>query len=196
MVPRLTVLARSTSPKTMLGDLPPSSSVTRLTVSADALVTAMPARVEPVNDIMSMSGWADMASPTVGPSPLTRLNTPAGKPASSIISANSMADSGATSDGLRMTVQPAATAGTTFSVTWFIGQFHGVMRPHTPIGSCRIRSPGASGDSGRSNSKSSSTLMKASIWPCPEPTWASLDMRMGAPISCDMVLAISSPRRS
>ncbi len=116
----------------MLGDLPPSSSATRLTVSAAAFCTATPARVEPVNDIMSMSGWRDMASPTEGPSPLTRLNTPAGKPASCMI--NSMALSGAISYGLRITVQPAATAGTTFRVIWFIGQFTGVISPHTPTG--------------------------------------------------------------
>ena len=40
----------------MLGDFPPSSCATRLTVSAAARATAMPARVEPVNDTMSMSG--------------------------------------------------------------------------------------------------------------------------------------------
>ena len=34
-----------------------------------------------VNDTMSTSGWQDKAAPTVGPSPFTRLNTPAGTPA-------------------------------------------------------------------------------------------------------------------
>src|SRR3546814_16129122 len=99
-----TCFGRSASANTMFGDLPPSSRVTRLTVSAAALVTAVPARVEPVNDIMSMPGWRDIASPTVGPSPLTRLNTPLGKPTSSPISANSIADSGAISDGFSTTV--------------------------------------------------------------------------------------------
>jgi len=82
-----------------------------------------------------------MASPTPGPSPLTRLKTPGGKPASSIISASSMAESGAISVGLRMTVQPTASAGATLSMVWFIGQFHGVIRPQTPIGSYSTRSP-------------------------------------------------------
>ena len=49
-------LVRSASSRMMLADLPPSSCATRLTVSAAALATRMPARVEPVNDIMSMSG--------------------------------------------------------------------------------------------------------------------------------------------
>ncbi|MNT56903.1 hypothetical protein D3C72_1942400 [compost metagenome] len=79
--------SRSASAKTMFGDLPPSSSVTRLTVSAASLLTAMPARVEPVNDIMSISRCFDSTAPALMPSPLTRLKTPAGKPASSIISA-------------------------------------------------------------------------------------------------------------
>ena len=62
----------------MFGDLPPSSWATRLTVSAAAFATCAPARVEPVKDTMSMPGCAAIAAPTVGPSPLTRLKTPAG----------------------------------------------------------------------------------------------------------------------
>ena len=32
-------------------------------------------------------------------------------------------------------MQPAASAGATFSVIWWSGKFHGVMQPTTPIGS-------------------------------------------------------------
>ena len=32
-------------------------------------------------------------------------------------------------------VQPVASAGNTLTAIWFIGQFHGVIRPQTPIGS-------------------------------------------------------------
>ena len=78
----------------MLADFPPSSWQTRLTVGAAACATRTPARVEPVKDTMSMSGWLLMAWPTVGPSPLTRLNTPAGTPAASITSASTSAHSG------------------------------------------------------------------------------------------------------
>ena len=87
-----------------------------LTVSADALATAIPALVEPVKDIISISLCEDIASPTVGPSPLTRLNTPAGTPASSRISANKIAFKGAISDGFKTIVQPAARAGATLQV--------------------------------------------------------------------------------
>ena len=101
----------------MLGLLPPSSCATRLTVGAAVLATSIPARVEPVNETMSMSGWAARAVPTPGPSPLTRLNTPAGTPAASKISATIAALNGATSDGLSTIVQPIASAGATLHIT-------------------------------------------------------------------------------
>ena len=56
MTPDFTALARSASSSTMLADLPPSSCATRFTVGAAACATSTPARVEPVNDIMSTSG--------------------------------------------------------------------------------------------------------------------------------------------
>src|SRR5262245_65758489 len=115
----------------MLADFPPSSCTTRLTVVAAPLATNIPARVEPVKETMSISGWFEIASPTVGPSPLTRLNTPLGTPASCRISANRMALNGAISLGLSTAVQPAAIAGASLDVTWFNGQFQGVIRPQT-----------------------------------------------------------------
>ena len=71
----------------------------------------------------------------VGPSPLTRLNTPAGTPASCRISANTMPDNGAISLGLSTIVHPAPSAGATLQAIWLMGQFQGVMRPQTPTGS-------------------------------------------------------------
>ena len=87
ITPPVTALARSASSRMMFGDLPPSSWLTRLTVGAARLATSTPARVEPVNEIMSMSGCSLMAAPTSGPRPLIRLNTPFGTPASCRISA-------------------------------------------------------------------------------------------------------------
>ncbi len=49
-----------------------------------------------------------------------------------------MAFIGATSDGLSIIVQPAASAGATLQTIWLIGQFHGVMKPQTPTGSLTI----------------------------------------------------------
>src|SRR6218665_593927 len=90
--PAVTALLKSASARMMFGDLPPSSWCTRLTVWAALRATSMPARVEPVNDTMSMSGWLAIAAPTVGPSPFTRLKTPAGTPAGCMISVHTWAE--------------------------------------------------------------------------------------------------------
>ena len=50
----------SASAKMMLAPFPPNSSVTRFKVSEAAREIALPARVEPVNEIISMSGWTDL----------------------------------------------------------------------------------------------------------------------------------------
>jgi hypothetical protein len=66
---------------------------------------------------------------------LTRLNTPAGTPAAARISVQIQAENGATSEGLSTMVQPVARAGATLQAIWLTGQFHGVMKAQTPIGS-------------------------------------------------------------
>jgi hypothetical protein len=58
-------------------------------------------------------------------------------------SASKRALSGENSLGLSTMVHPAAKAGATLHTTWFIGQFQGVMRPHTPIGSRAIERRGS-----------------------------------------------------
>jgi hypothetical protein len=88
---------------------------------------------------MSTSGWLVMAAPTPTPSPFTRLNTPAGTPAACRISVHTWAENGASSEGFRIMVQPTARAGATLQAIWFTGQFQGVMKPHTPMASLRIR---------------------------------------------------------
>src|SRR5882757_6250393 len=123
----------------ILGLLPPSSCATRFTVLAALRATSIPARVEPVNETMSTSGCALIAAPTVGPSPLMRLNTPAGTPAACITSAQITAENGAISDGFNTTVQPVASAGQTLAAIWLIGQFQGVINAQTPIGSFTMR---------------------------------------------------------
>src|ERR1700712_1652950 len=133
--PPATALLKSASSRMTFGDLPPSSWLTRFTVGAARLATSTPARVEPVNEIMSISGCSLMAAPTSGPRPLTRLNTPLGTPASWRISAKISADDGVNSDGFKIMVQPAASAGATLQAIWFSGQFHGVIMPMTPTGS-------------------------------------------------------------
>ena len=119
--PSVTACSRSASSRITSGDLPPSSSATGLTPAAASSDTRRPARVEPVNEIMSVSGWETIASPTTGPVPVTRLNTPSGSPTASQISASTNALSGTISLGLTTTVQPAAIAGATLLAIWCSG---------------------------------------------------------------------------
>ena len=187
---RVITASRSASSSTMLADLPPSSCATRLTVGAALRATSMPARVDPVNDTIWTSGCAESAAPTVGPSPWTRLKTPAGTPASARISATMTALSGAISDGLRTIVQPAASAGATLAPIWFSGQFHGVMRAHTPIGSeTTVDVPTCS-----SNSKPFSVSSAMAKCPSPAGTCAAAASPAGAPISMLTAAARSAAR--
>ena len=69
-------------------------------------------------------------------------------------------------DGISTMVHPAASAGATLVTIWFMGQFQGVMRPHTPMGSFRIRVEPLSS----SNLKCSSTFTISAK--CPSPAGA------------------------
>src|SRR5512139_2088665 len=109
-----TAFSKSASSRITLADLPPSSSDTFFTVFAASSATRRPAAVEPVNETMSTSGCVTIASPTTGPEPDTKLNTPFGSEVWLTISANMKHDRGTTSDGFSTTVQPAASAGPTF----------------------------------------------------------------------------------
>src|ERR1019366_8987646 len=71
---------RSASGSTIIGDLPPSSSDTRLMVSVALLLISLPTSVEPVNAILSTPGCATNAAPVVSPSPVRMFTTPGGKP--------------------------------------------------------------------------------------------------------------------
>ena len=119
--PSTTACSRSASSRITFGDLPPSSRDTGLTDCAASSDTRLPARVEPVKLTMSVSGCETSASPTTVPGPVTRLNTPAGRPTASQISASTKALSGTTSLGLSATVHPAASAGATLLAIWWSG---------------------------------------------------------------------------
>jgi hypothetical protein len=78
----------------MFGDLPPSSSVMRFSVSADPFMIPLPVDVSPVNAILSMPGCSTIICPTVDPGPVITLSTPGGRPASCATSASASAVSG------------------------------------------------------------------------------------------------------
>jgi hypothetical protein len=131
----LTAASRSASANTTFGDLPPSSRLTWARCVAAALITREPTAVEPVNATLSTPGCSASGAPASAPKPVTTLNTPGGKPASSISLANSSVEAGACSAGLTTNVQPAASAGASFQVISSTGEFHGVIAPTTPTGS-------------------------------------------------------------
>jgi hypothetical protein len=116
----------------MVPELFPSSSVTRF---RPAIVRMRaPTGGLPVNEILAGRGSVTSASPVVGPSPNTRLNTSSGRPAAASTSPSFMAVSGVSSAGFSTTVFPAASAGPTLCATRFSGKLKGVMAETTPSG--------------------------------------------------------------
>src|SRR3984893_2541810 len=109
-----TAASQSASAKKIFGDLPPSSSVTRLSVSAALFTMIFPTAALPVKATLSTPGCATSAAPAVSPKPLMMFTTPGGNPTSSNQLANSSAVSGGCSAGFQMQVQPAASAGASF----------------------------------------------------------------------------------
>ena len=114
-------VARSASAKTMLGFLPPSSSAIFFTVPDAVAMIRLPVPRPPVKETRSTRGSSLSSAPACGPSPSTRLATPAGTPASSSSRIRWMAVWGESSLGLSTNVQPAASAGATFQETWRSG---------------------------------------------------------------------------
>ena len=130
--------AGSASFSTMAGFLPPSSSVTPVSVSAAARAICLPVAVEPVKLTLAMRGCEVSAAPQTAPLPVTTLNTPSGIPASLASSATRNRVSGVVSDGLITMEQPAASAGITFHMPIISGKFHGTIPATTPTGSLHV----------------------------------------------------------
>lgn len=72
------------------------------------------------------------------PGPGSTDSRPGGRPASQTSRPSASATSGVHSAGLRTTAFPAASAGAIFCASLAMGEFHGVMAPTTPIGSCTL----------------------------------------------------------
>src|SRR3979490_3396727 len=117
---------KSASSRMMVGDLPPSSRVTRLSVPAASRRMVLPTTVEPVNDIFMISGWRLSSVPTTSPRPVTILNTPLGRPASCNASVSTCICVALISLGLRTAVHPAARAAASFPQMNTASLFHGV----------------------------------------------------------------------
>ena len=130
------IFAGSTSGRTIAGSLPPSSSVTRLSVPAAARITCLPVSVLPVKAIFAIPGCAVIHFPSSS-SPLTALNTPGGR-RSCTRSTSLRSHRGVKGEGLTMMVLPATSAGAIFHTANRIGKFHGTIAPTTPRGVCRL----------------------------------------------------------
>src|SRR5579859_2457673 len=85
------------------------------------------------------AGLLTSSSPILAPGPVTKLITPAGRPASTSASTNNSAVCGVYSAGLNTTVLPYASAGAIFQAGIAMGKFQGVMMPTTPSGSPGIQ---------------------------------------------------------
>ena len=114
-VPRATssMLASSSA---IIADLPPSSSAIFFNVGAAASMMRRPTAADPVNVIMSTSGWVVSTSPAAGSAAVTMFTTPGGMSVRSAINRPMwVADQGVSGGGLSTTVQPAANAGPSFA---------------------------------------------------------------------------------
>jgi hypothetical protein len=128
-----TAASWSAESNTTTGDLPPSSSVIFLPVPAVSLRRKRPTLVEPVKATLATSGWLARCVPTSLP-PATMLTTPAGRPASAMMSQKRKAERLVEGAGLSTTVLPMARAGAIFHASISMGKFHGMIWPMTPSG--------------------------------------------------------------
>lgn len=135
----LEAAARSASAKTMFGDLPPSSSETRLRERDASSMTRLPLAVEPVKETMSTRSSVTSGSPISATSPITTFMTPGGRPASVRSRARPIVVAGVWESGLTTTLHPAASAGQIFQAAWFSGKFHGAISVATPTGSLTVK---------------------------------------------------------
>ena len=118
----------------MLGDLPPSSTVDGIILSAAHFKICAPTGVEPVNAIFAIRVLVASACPASAPKPFTTLRTPAGN-SSPITSNNFRIETGVCSAGFNTTQLPATSAGASFQAAISNGKFQGIIWPTTPNGS-------------------------------------------------------------
>ncbi len=78
--------------------------------------TIFPVSVPPVRSTFWIAGWFETRLPAVGPKPVITLTTPSGMPACWHSLASSIVVVGVNSEGLMITVLPAASAGASFFV--------------------------------------------------------------------------------
>ena len=125
MIVPWTARSRSASANTMIGPLPPSSSIRCFPAARRA--TDAPVSVEPTNPTPFTSGWPAISSPTTDPGPVTRFTAPGGRSASARQSISFTEIAEVEEAGAQTTVFPPASAGATSSAAMVSGQFQGVI---------------------------------------------------------------------
>ena len=133
-----TAISISASGKMMFGDLPPSSSDTRLRFPAEACRISLPTSVEPVKATLSMSRMFGDRASGAGAEAGDDIDDAVGQTGFQDQLAEPSAVSGVCSAGFRITVLPHASAGASFQAAISSGKFHGMIWPQTPMGSRRV----------------------------------------------------------
>lgn len=126
------IFSMSTSAHTMLASLPPSSSVTRLSVLAASAMIFLPVAMLPVKLIFWIPGWLTSQGPSLS-SPPSTCTTPGGR-IDCAISTSFRAVYGVKGLGLTMIQLPVTSAGAILPTERVTGKFQGTMAPTIPRG--------------------------------------------------------------
>ena len=183
-----TATSRSASSSTTIGFLPPISSWNLAMRATQACAMRWPVATEPVKLIALTRLSSSSTWPTSEPRPITRLNTPGGRPARCRMSAIAQALPGTRSAGLSTTALPKASAGAIFQAGIAMGKFQGVIRPTTPTGSRVTSTP----TPGRTEGTTSPPTRSAS----PAKNLKMLPARATSPMASGRVLPSSRASRS
>src|SRR5262249_1684703 len=124
----------SASSNTITGAWPPSSMVTRFTVSAAAFSTRLPTGTDPVSVTLRTTGEASSFGEMTLMAPVSRLTTPGGNPAAWQHSTMRATEVGASSAGRQMIEQPAASAGAILRAARMAGKFQAAKAATVPTG--------------------------------------------------------------
>ena len=118
--------------------MPPSSSSTRVRLSAHIAMIRLPAPTLPVKPTLRTRGSWMRTGPSVASCPETTLSTPGGSSAaiSATVRTN---DSGVVGGALTTTVLPATSACGSEAARMASGQLNGTIRLTTPSGTCVTR---------------------------------------------------------
>ena len=123
------------------GFLPPISMTSGRGIGRAPLsrINFMPTSFEPVKTMPSMPALSTSSWPTTLPLPVTKLKTPAGKPASAVASYSFRPRNGVSVAGLNTTVLPATSAPPAGPAASASGKLNGEITAQTPCGRSTLR---------------------------------------------------------